>query len=201
MNNVKSISLGNLWNLPLLKIQLADEDLSTLLKASDLAFENNSDWSAELAGEITQGKQIKFDFPKSFDIEPIANEYIKKEFDLEGSLYVREAWMVSQLAGDYNPVHAHESMLSGIIYLKVPPQIKQSFNTVKPNGANCLDGCIHFIFDTYHRPSLRALGPRAVLPEPGDLYLFPSYILHTVYPFKGDGERRCIAFNMDLKNG
>jgi hypothetical protein len=38
------------------------------------------------------------------------------------------------------------------------------------------------------------------LPEVGDMYVFPGYIQHTVYPFKGDGERRCIAFNMDLRN-
>ena len=27
------------------------------------------------------------------------------------------------------------------------------------------------------------------------LLLFPSNLLHTVYPFKGDGERRSVAFN------
>jgi hypothetical protein len=200
MIKAKNISVGNLWNLPILKVELQEEDLKKLLHESDISLENNIDWSAELAGEINQGKQVKFNFVDSFNIEPLANEYIKKEFDLEGTLSVREAWVVSQYEGDYNPVHAHESLISGIIYLQVPPQIKEGFNKLKSNGSPCLDGCIHFIFDTYHRPSLRPLGPRAVLPEPGVMYLFPSYILHTVYPFKGPGERRCIAFNMDLKN-
>ncbi len=32
-------------------------------------------------------------------------------------------------------------------------------------------------------------------PSVTDLYLFPSYLMHTVYPFKSKDERRSIAFN------
>ena len=32
-------------------------------------------------------------------------------------------------------------------------------------------------------------------PHPGQMVMFPSYLLHTVYPFIGKEERRCIAFN------
>ena len=32
-------------------------------------------------------------------------------------------------------------------------------------------------------------------PEVGDMFMFPSYLLHTVYPFLGDGERRSVSFN------
>jgi hypothetical protein len=35
--------------------------------------------------------------------------------------------------------------------------------------------------------------------EPGQLVLFPSYILHDVKPFEGDGERITIAFNCWFK--
>lgn len=195
----KSIELGKLWALPLLKIELHDYQIANLIKESDKSLNQNSDWSHQLAGEITKGQQVFFEFPSDFDITALAAEYVKSTFDFPDNLYVREAWVVSQFAGDYNPVHSHESVLSGIIYLKVPPQIKQGFETLKENGSPCLDGCLHFIFDTFHRPSLKNFGPKAILPEVGDAYLFPSYILHTVYPFKGDGERRCIAFNMDIK--
>ena len=33
-------------------------------------------------------------------------------------------------------------------------------------------------------------------PKVGELFLFPSNLLHTVYPFKGDSERRSLAFNI-----
>ena len=31
------------------------------------------------------------------------------------------------------------------------------------------------------------------------MVLFPSYLLHTVYPFVGKEERRCIAFNANYQ--
>ena len=32
-------------------------------------------------------------------------------------------------------------------------------------------------------------------PEIGKIYLFPNYLMHSVYPFYGEGERRSISFN------
>lgn len=198
MNQFKEISLGYFWKLPILKLKLDSYCLNKLITLSEESIKEGVDWSQELVGEISSGKQVQFNSFADIDILSVAEEFIKKEFDLERKLLVRESWVVSQYAGDYNPVHAHESLLSGILYLKVPEQITQSFNKIKNNGLPCVDGCLHFIHDTFHRASLKNMGPRIILPEPGDLYLFPSYILHTVYPFKGGGERRCIAFNMDL---
>ena len=37
-----------------------------------------------------------------------------------------------------------------------------------------------------------------IQPEVGWLYLFPSSLNHQVYPFKGEGERRGISFNVDF---
>ena len=34
-----------------------------------------------------------------------------------------------------------------------------------------------------------------ITPVPGLLVMFPSYLIHTVYPFVGEGERRCLPFN------
>ena len=35
-----------------------------------------------------------------------------------------------------------------------------------------------------------------IVPKVGDFYLFPHYLMHTVYPFKEtDEERRSISFN------
>jgi uncharacterized protein (TIGR02466 family) len=38
-------------------------------------------------------------------------------------------------------------------------------------------------------------GTRSVRFEPGQLVLFPSWVLHDVKPFEGDGERITVAFN------
>ena len=38
-----------------------------------------------------------------------------------------------------------------------------------------------------------------ITPVPGLMLMFPSYLGHTVYPFIGEGERRCIAFNASYR--
>ena len=38
-----------------------------------------------------------------------------------------------------------------------------------------------------------------ITPAPGVMLMFPSYLVHTVYPFIGEGERRCIAFNANYR--
>ena len=66
------------------------------------------------------------------------------------------------------------------------------------------DGMIEFIYKTAC-PGGMEKGSMSFLPEAGRLAMFPSNLLHTVYPFKGDGERRSVAFNSHwnakLKNG
>ena len=38
-----------------------------------------------------------------------------------------------------------------------------------------------------------------IVPEVGDFYFFPHYLMHTVYPFTGsDEERRSISFNANI---
>lgn len=200
----KEVSLGKMWSMEFLRIRLKDDVVEKLNQEADVWLEKNIDYSHTLAGEIKKGKQSKIEFPDWFDVREPVSRYLKRQFftkdkELE-NLHMVESWIVSQFAGDYNPVHAHGSDISAIVYLKVPPQIKQSFDSIGKNGQPCLDGCIHFLLGNYHEPSLQNFGPRIILPEVGDMYIFPGYIQHTVYPFKGDGERRCIAFNMDLRN-
>ena len=39
-----------------------------------------------------------------------------------------------------------------------------------------------------------------ILPEPGDFFLFPSWLIHTVYPFRTPNtERRSVSFNLYLE--
>ena len=199
MQGFKSVQPGTLWKLDFIKAKLSNDQLTLLIEKSQEALSINEDWSHNLVGEMKKGCEVKIDFPNEIDLGTVAATYLNEHFDfknlLPGDVKMREAWVVSQFAGDYNPAHSHESLLSGIVYLKVPEGISKTFYDKDDPS---LDGCIQFIMGNYHRPSLNNFGPRVILPEVGDLYLFPSYILHTVYPFFCEGERRCIAFNMDI---
>jgi hypothetical protein len=37
-----------------------------------------------------------------------------------------------------------------------------------------------------------------VAPKVGDLLIFPNYLMHTVYPFNIEGERRSFSFNAKI---
>tara|TARA_B110001454_G_scaffold183859_1_gene179246 strand:+ start:3051 stop:3650 length:600 start_codon:yes stop_codon:yes gene_type:complete len=104
---------------------------------------------------------------------------------------IDHAWIVSQYAGDFNPPHMHRGNISGVGYLKIP-------NSIKQNKEKNLAGLISF-FDG--RVSLPRNSPPLVKhrqtfkPVVGDLYIFPSFLMHDVHPFMGKGERRCFSFN------
>ncbi len=105
---------------------------------------------------------------------------------------LKGCWAISQYENEYNPVHSHGScQISCIMYLKVPEFTPRNIE----GKNNDIDGCIEFIHggsaDHNHfiRPTVR------IKPTVGDFYVFPNTLLHTVYPFLGDGERRSISCN------
>jgi uncharacterized protein (TIGR02466 family) len=100
-----------------------------------------------------------------------------------------DSWIVKSKEGDYNPVHVHEASLSGIVYLKVPSQVADPMTT---------DGKLNFLFGDYRLSNLDFLGMREVVPRVGDMYLFPSWLQHVVYPFRGAEERVSYAFNLGV---
>ena len=56
---------------------------------------------------------------------PPASDTISPAF--VGSMAIESMWVVSQWAGDFNPFHIHQGELSGVIYLRVPPSLKDEY--------------------------------------------------------------------------
>ena len=105
--------------------------------------------------------------------------------------------MVSQYQNEYNPLHNHTGCeLSGVIYLKTP-SVKGRRNLDSKKGKAEGDGDINFVYNaaSQRNQDVFEKGLVQITPTPGLMLMFPSYLLHTVYPFIGEGERRCIAFN------
>jgi hypothetical protein len=50
----------------------------------------------------------------------------------------------------------------------------------------------------HHEPATYQATRHRIAPVPGDMYLFPSWLEHSVSAFQGPGERICIAFNGKL---
>jgi hypothetical protein len=102
-------------------------------------------------------------------------------------LQMIDVWLNCQRAGDYNPVHTHGGSFSGVVFLRVPPQIRHdSFD-----GQLCFHGP-----EEWHIQSFRTGMAHYVLPVPGDFLVFPAWQPHSVAPFRGEGERWSLAFNV-----
>ena len=192
-------------------VQLPDDATNALTKMTDNIIKNKKSLShgKSLAGIIDKELKVyKSDMDEAgVDqlLESCVKSYVvhcakthgmfKPEYVFDTS--VNSAWVVSQYANEYNPLHNHTGCeLSGVIYLKVPDvkgRRKIESKKGKPEG----DGDINFVYNaaSQRNHDIFEKGLVQITPTPGLMLMFPSYLLHTVYPFIGEGERRCIAFN------
>ena len=104
------------------------------------------------------------------------------------TLNVLKSWFVNSIAGDFNPIHQHEGRISAAGWLMMPESI---VNDQEREYA----GWIEFMYGE----TLPLLNNKhAVKPQVGQIFMFPSWLQHTVYPFRGSGIRRSISFNVDF---
>ena len=191
----------------LLRAHLEDSLLDSLTSlASDVLSDpgRSPDASAKLAGQLSLQLELPPGHPAVQElcrtmILPACERWIRHVIDQEPpqgrgpwtpgryGLQMIDLWLNVQRAGDYNPVHTHGGSFSGVLFLRVPPQI----------GPERFDGqlCFHGP-EEWHIQSFRTGMAHYVLPVPGDLYVFPAWQPHSVAPFRGEGERWSIAFNV-----
>ena len=119
-------------------------------------------------------------------------EYILKATNKKITKFnVIDTWVVRQFKNEFNPTHWHGGHVSGAGFLKVP---KTFGNFVQDKGdKNYTGGTLNLLHGTRQFLSNSIF---QIQPKVGHFYLFPNYMMHTVYPFKGtDEERRSISFN------
>ena len=146
-----------------------------------------------LAGEIKYEIKLTKEFINEFlydSLKDIVYNFIKSTLNKEfNSFEIKSSWAVCQFESDYNPIHWHDGHLSGVMYTKIPSDFGGSYKDLNKNGN------IAFIHGS---TQLTASSVFDVKPKIGDLFLFPSNMMHTVYPFFSDEERRSVSFNVFL---
>jgi len=213
-------------------VVLPKEVISKLIKITDKTVNTNEDYGYSLAGQIANEKKLdEKDLGEIWDLlteevstylrevlrdlDPAFNKKSQLSEELEIKAVINSMWTVSQFENEYNPVHFHSDMeaydlstnchLSSVLYLKTPQISVRDLGEGKErwSGPNSPDGAIEFISSGYSHPFLSlAKGTKRFRPIVGHLFIFPSWLLHTVYPFIGEGERRSISFNSyyEIKN-
>ena len=179
--------------LPRSFINLLNDEADRILHDEKLSKEH--DWSHNLAGNVK--KEVAIDqnkipnFPE-FMIT-MAKQYYKHTIEkdpIEGSKVGFRVWVVSQYAGDFNPMHILDANLSGVAFLKIPPGFDAEY---AKEDHHPTAGCLEFLGSI---PNHFARHSYIAKPQVGDFYLFPSWLTHQVYPFRSEGERRSLAFNI-----
>ena len=174
-------------------VNLLNAEADHILYDDNLSKEH--DWSHNLAGNVK--KEVAIDqnkipnFPE-FMIT-MAKAYYKHTINAEpaeGSKVSFRVWVVSQYAGDFNPMHIHDANLSGVAFLKIPLGFDKGYEAEDHHPTA---GCLEFLGSM---PNHFARHSYIAKPQVGDFYLFPSWLTHQVYPFRSEGERRSLAFNI-----
>ena len=182
---------------------------------------NKESLAKTLVGQIHKGEQLLLDHNDKRLLEynhficNLGAEYINYFARSGNSLKcgkrveIDETWSVHSYDGDYNPIHDHGTKtlmgISTTAWTKVPQQIGAKATANTPtyslyNESGHSDGCIAFQYglnSVIDNDRLRPAQSFVMTPEVGKLLIFPSWLQHMVYPFKGEGERRTIASNLN----
>ena len=107
------------------------------------------------------------------------------------NIHLANSWIVSQYKGEYNPWQKHSGNFSAVMYLKIPEGMNKFMEKEYDDHYPC-SGLIQFMYGESQDFRSDTL---TCLPEVGKMYLFPSWLKHSVYPFYCEGERRSLSFN------
>ena len=107
------------------------------------------------------------------------------------NIHLANSWIVSQYKAEYNPWHKHSGNFSAVMYLKIPEGMND-FMEKEYEDHYPSSGLIQFMYGESQDFRSDTL---TCLPEVGKMYLFPSWLKHSVYPFYCEGERRSLSFN------
>jgi len=107
-------------------------------------------------------------------INKITDEYYQKIPISVGSKRITQVWAGLMKEGDFHILHNHQEIggIAGGLYLKIPE--------MKPPQGN-----ISWVSDD----KVFSWSPKV-----GDYFVWPSYLIHSVYPFKGPESRIMISW-------
>ena len=178
----------------------------------------NNSFADGLVGQLKNDKKsAQLDFPFDDEVgaqiktvfDQVGTTYLKQGWDRDAKADCVQCWTNHAYAGDYNPFHDHGvnsiAGLSGFLWLEVPECISKLDDGPAPlsNASGSVDGFTHLVWGMHTRRDILELKCQTeeyVKPEVGIMLIFPNWLKHQVLPFFGEGERRSLAMNWNVKD-
>ena len=202
MSDIKFTVIRN-FGPSVFKAQIPNEIVNKLNKYVDTTIEDKNktsqlDHGKNLVGDVTQEFHLEPEFIKSSGWLNFLATCSKKWIEIETSkvmtkFNIESSWVVRQFENEYNPTHWHSGHISGAGFLKVPSSLGRHTQKLKSKNMSYRGGQLQLIHG-----SKMFLSPSTINIEPkvGEMYFFPNYMMHCVFPFKNSNEeRRSISFN------
>ena len=187
----------------IIKVKIPSEILSGLNEYVDHLVKDDQeleklDYGQNLAGNVSQEFRLDINFMKKIKwaefLASTCQKWLKEGHEISIKKFeIISSWIVKQYENEYNPIHYHNGQISGVGYLKVPKKMGETVQKNKNTNHNgklvLIDGSKKFLCNPTY----------VITPKVGDFYFFPSYMMHTVYPFSDTSEeRRSVSFNAKI---
>ncbi|MES2500285.1 MAG: tetratricopeptide repeat protein [Pseudomonadota bacterium] len=185
-------SIPELVNTDLLKTLLTDIETADIAQRRQGRLTNGQ----QSAGNLFKRNEASFQTLASLikkEFLAYKNHFVNADCELIQSfpdeLQFTSSWYVKMQQGGHLSAHIHEiGWISGAVYLAMP-------------GADGLEGAFEYGThgDNYpirHTHKSTQFPVAQIMPNVGDIVLFPSSLFHRTIPFNSGDERICIAFDL-----
>jgi len=201
---IKRTKFEKLFSTPVFRFHFpehADLNRALLEEGAVLRADSGGVTKSNRGGWHSKGNLFDRETPCIRQLRALAQEAVHDATRKVGAKVAPEAlrlklfgWMNVNPAGGFNAPHTHPGAhWSGVYYVSQP-------ETEEGNS-----GMIGFLDPRTDLPNWRLLKAPAfklkhkLRPMPGDMILFPAYLVHWVYPNETEEERVTIAFNATFR--
>jgi hypothetical protein len=196
-------------------LNLINEDIDYLLNNKD----EFKKWNQYLAGNISE--EYKFS-GKSYELleefvlkiaenyfyvieDEKLNPYKKYDhfdtfFNKERTYILESLWVNFQKKYEFNPIHSHSGDYSFVIWVRIPYDLQNELNQDNCKNSNQAFNSLFSFSFTSASGDIQSLTLEIDKTWEGVIVMFPSWLMHTVYPFyTSDDYRVSIAGNIYLR--
>ena len=202
----------NFPNIGVVEGKLSEEIVDDLWTLINEAREKPEDMKPELAGNISSSIRLdnNSDLVTDF-VGEVLPACIKRHMEEYGSPYrlsmkegetfnLESLWVNFQKQNEFNPPHDHAGVYSFVIWMQIPTSYEEQRKLpicAESNADNHISNFAFSYTNTLGRVSTFAYNMEK--QAEGYMVMFPSCLLHQVFPFyNDDGERISISGNINI---